>query len=47
VQPPSAKDQDSARSLFRSSKLCLRTALTTISPQGDYDYLRKIMIVSR
>jgi hypothetical protein len=28
VQPPSAKDQDSARSLFRSSKLCLRTALT-------------------
>ncbi len=27
VQPPSAKDQGSARSFFRSSKLCLRTAL--------------------
>ncbi len=37
VQPPSAKDQGSARSLFRSSKLCPLTALnnhfTTVWPE--------------
>ena len=47
VQLPSAKDQGSARSLFRSSMLCLLTALINYFTKCGQNYLRKTTTVSR